>query len=253
MGPDTLVEQINQLYFFLENNQNHIGIRTSLSQILEIIRSKLNVIKDLGSKIQNMEEMNRELHTQKETVEAELNWDSQLKEKLNKNGFKKEDVPRFVDAALLMKERGYDIFEIMERFSKFKEMENACMSVERKKVNAELRHDQLLMENRDLEVQISQNSLKLHDLISLEALGFGLAKFRMLRDIITEIGEERGVSGNEAVKIYFEDLQNHYYEYVRLRESVSELRAEKAQLNAKDTAITLPTCFRMFSNRVRMA
>jgi hypothetical protein len=243
LGPDTLVEQINQLYFFLENNQNHIGIRTSHSQILETIKSKLNVIKDLEFKIQNMEETNRELHTQKETVEAELNWDSQLKEKLNKNGFKREDFPRFVDAALLMKERGYDIFEIMERFSKFKEMENACMSVERKKVNAELRHDQLLMENRDLEVQIFHNSLKLHDLISLEALGFGLAKFRMLRGIITEIGEERGVSGNEAVNIFFEDLQNHYYEYVRLRKSVSELRAEKAQLNAKDTANYITNMF----------
>ena len=151
--------------------------------------------------------------------------------------------PRFVDAALLMKERGYDIFEIMERFSKFDEIENACVSVERKKVNAELRHDQLLMENRDLEVQISQNSLKLHDLTSLETLGFGLAKFRMLRDIITEVGEERGVLGNEAVKIFFEDLQDHSYEYVRLRKSVSELRAEKAQLNAKDTANYIPNMF----------
>jgi hypothetical protein len=243
LGPDTLVEQINQLYFFLEKNQNQIGITASLSQILETIKSKLEVIKDLESKKQNLEEMNWELHTQKETVEAELNWDSQLKEKLNKNGFKKEDVPRFVDAALLMKERGYDIFEIMERFSKFEEIENACVSVERNKVNAELRHDQLLMENRDLEVQISQNSLKLHDLISLETLGFGLAKFRMLRDIITEVGEERGVFGNEAVKIFFEDLQDHYYEYVRLRKSVSELRAEKAQLNAKDTANYMTNMF----------
>ncbi len=161
LGPDTLVEQINQLYFFLENNQNHTGITTSLSQILETIKSKLDAIEDLESKKQSLEKMNRELRTQKETAEAELYWDSELKEKLNKNGFKKEDVPRFVDAVLLMKERGYNIFEIMERFSKFEEIEAACVSVERKEVDAGLRHDQLLMENRDLEVQISRNSLKL--------------------------------------------------------------------------------------------
>ena len=213
MGPDTLIEQINQLYFFLENNQSYIGITTSLSQILETIKSKLDTIKDLESKKQNLEKMNQELHTQKETVEAELNWDSELKEKLNKNGFKKKDVPKFVDAALLMQERGYDIFEIIERFSKFEKIEDACVSVERKKVNAELKHDQLLMKNQDLEVQISLNSLKLRELVSLKALGFGLAEFRLLRDIITEVGEERGVIGNEAVKIFFEDLQNHYYEY----------------------------------------
>jgi hypothetical protein len=246
LGPDTLVEQINQLYFFLENNQSHIGITTSLSQILETVKSKLDAIKDLESKKQNLEKMNLELHTQKETVEAELNWDSELKEKLNKNRFKKEDVPRFVNAALLMKERGYDIFEIMERFSKFEEIGDGCVSVERKKVNAELKYDQLLMKNQDLEFQISQNSQKLSDPVSLKALGFGLAEFRMLRDIITEIREERGLIGNEAVKNFFEDLQNHYYEYLRLRKSVSELRAEKAQLNAKDTANYITNVFQDF-------
>ena len=56
----------------------------------------------------------------------------------------------------------------------------------------------------------------------------------MLRDIITEIGEERVMIGNEAVKDFFEDLRNHYYDYVRLRESVAELKAEKAQLSARD-------------------
>ena len=145
-----------------------------------------------------------------------------------------------------MKERGYDIFEIIERFSKFEKIEDACVSVERKKVNAEIRHDQLLMENQDLEVQISQNSLKLRELISLRALGFGLAEFRLLRDIITEVGEEKGVIGNEAVKIFFEDLQNYYYEYSRLRKSVSELRAEKAQLNAKDTTNSITNMFQDF-------
>ena len=49
----------------------------------------------------------------------------------------------------------------------------------------------------------------------------------MLRDIITEIGEEMDMIGYEAVKDFFEDLRNHYYDYVRLRESVAELKAEK--------------------------
>jgi len=61
----------------------------------------------------------------------------------------------------------------------------------------------------------------------------------MLRDIITEIGEERDMIGNDAVKVFFEDLRNHYYDYVRLRESVAELKAEKAQLSARDVTITL--------------
>jgi hypothetical protein len=50
-------------------------------------------------------------------------------------------------------------------------------------------------------------------------------EFRMLRDIITEVGEERDMIGKEAVKDFFEDLRNHYYDYVRLRESVAKLKA----------------------------
>ena len=43
-------------------------------------------------------------------------------------------------------------------------------------------------------------------------------EFRMLRDIITEIGEERDMIGNLAVKDFFEDLRNHYYDFIRIRE-----------------------------------
>ncbi|MGC1132241.1 MAG: hypothetical protein WA941_05430 [Nitrososphaeraceae archaeon] len=40
----------------------------------------------------------------------------------------------------------------------------------------------------------------------------------MFRDNITEIGEERDMIENEAVKDFFEDLRNHFYDYVRLIE-----------------------------------
>ena len=40
--------------------------------------------------------------------------------------------------------------------------------------------------------------------------------------------------GKEAVKDFFEDLQEHYYDYLRLRKSLAELKAEKAKLSARD-------------------
>ena len=71
---------------------------TSNSQILEYIKAKLEALKDLESKEQNLKKINMELQFQKETLEEELEWDSQLKEKFNKNGFKKEEVSSFVEA-----------------------------------------------------------------------------------------------------------------------------------------------------------
>lgn len=234
LSPDILVEQINQLYYFLETNENHMLRTTSIPQILEFMKAKLEDVKNLESKEQNLKKSNMELQFQKETLEAELEWDSQLKEKLNKNGFKKEEVSIFVDAALSMRERGYDIFDIVQRFSSFEKLEEVCADVQLKRANAALEYDQLKAGITDLKVRLSENSQKLRDLDTLRYLGFGLSEFRMLRDIITEVGEERDIIGNEAVKVFFEDLQNHYYDYVRLRKSVTELKAEKTELSAKD-------------------
>lgn len=121
--------------------------------------------------------------------------------------FKKEDVPKFVDAALLTKGRSYNIFDIIERFSTFEEIEDTCISVQRKKFDLEQENEHLLGNNQNLEVQISQNSLKLRELVSLKALGFGLAEFRMLHDNITKVGEERGLIGDKAVKDFFKILR----------------------------------------------
>lgn len=239
LSPDILAEQINRLHFFLETNQNYQGMSLSLSQILQTIKSKQDDIKNLESKEQNLEKMILDSFAQKDTVEAELDWDYELKEKLKKNGFKKQDVPRFVDAALLLKEQGYDIFDIVERFKKVDEIENACISIELKKADAIVEHGRLSMQNQDLEERISRNSLKLRELDKLMALGFGYAEFRILRDIITEVAEDRGIFGNEAVREFFKDLRDHYYDYVQLRKSVSELRAEKARLSSTDYVTNL--------------
>jgi hypothetical protein len=37
LSPDILAEQINQVYFFLETNQNYLGVSHSIPQILETI------------------------------------------------------------------------------------------------------------------------------------------------------------------------------------------------------------------------
>jgi len=71
LSPDILVEQINQLYFFLEKNENHMLRITSIPHILEYIKTKLEAIKDLESKEQSFQKINMELQIQKETLEAE--------------------------------------------------------------------------------------------------------------------------------------------------------------------------------------
>jgi hypothetical protein len=131
----------------------------SIPQILEYIRARLEAIKDLESKELSLQKTNMELQFQTETLEAELQWDLQLKEKFNKNGFKKEEVSTFVDAALLMRAKGYDIFGIAKRFSCFEKLEEGCATVELKKANAELRYDQLETDNKALEVRLSQNPI----------------------------------------------------------------------------------------------
>src|SRR5918994_1070407 len=119
------------------------------------VRALAVAISKTGLSIQECAEGHRVAMIMKNMgVEAELQWDSQLKEKLDKNGLKNEDVSKFVNATLLMKERGYNIFEIIEKFSKFEKIDDACAFIQLKEGEARIRHDQLTKGNKALEDRI---------------------------------------------------------------------------------------------------
>jgi hypothetical protein len=233
-----LVEHINELHSFLEINRGQHG-RSSIYQVQEIIEKKKEEERKLYEEISTSKSLKKDLEKsivdlqfEKAKVESELKWDAELVRNLKANGFQFETVPRFVSAAMLMKERGYNIFEITEKFSKFEEISDACATIEIRVGGAQLKREELDREIRNLQEYLARNSQSLRELKFLDEIGFGLPEFKQLHYLLDEVAQQDGVTaGNAAVKKFFDDLQNHFYDYVFLGKTVAELKAERARLS----------------------
>jgi hypothetical protein len=238
--PVHIFKQLDELHSFLDRNRGRHEL-TSIPQIEEIIEKKkqemgkLNEeIPTLNSQKKDLEGIIHDLQLKKLEIESELRWDSELLQALKTKGLQFESVPRFVSAAILLKERGYDVFEISEEFSKFEEIFKVCADIELRVNMAQLKLEGLDTKNRDLELQLAMNSQSVKVLSYLNDIGFGLPEFKQLRYLLAEVATQEGLTPNAAVKKVFDDLQDHYYDYIWLRNRVAELKSERDRLSGVD-------------------
>jgi hypothetical protein len=217
--PVHIFKQFDELHSFLDRNRGRHEL-TSIPQIEEIIEKKkqemgkLNEeIPTLNSQKKDLKRIIHDLQLKKLEIESELQWDSELLQALKTKGLQFESVPRFVSAAILLKEQGYDVFEISEEFSKFEEIFKVCDDIELRVNMAQLKLEGLDTKNRDLELQLAMNSQSVKVLSYLNNIGLGLP----------EVATQEGLTPNAAVKKFFDDLQDHYYDYIWLRNRVAEL------------------------------
>jgi hypothetical protein len=233
--PDDLSAHIDEFHTFLDRNRERYGV-TSIPQIEEILERKGNELMKLDETISTAEskksELNRtviRLQLKKENIESELQWDSELVQTLKAKGLQFETVPRFVFALTFLEKRGFNVFEISEEYSTFDNIYKVCADMERKATLAGLTKGALEKQNEELEHEIAFNSQSIKAFQSLESLGFGLPEFTQLRYLLDEIAIQQELSVNDAVKKFFDNLEEHFYDYVWLSERVAQLKDEKKE------------------------
>lgn len=241
LGPENLTKQIDELHYFLERNQNLNG-SASIPQICEKLNVKQaqekrlqNEITDLESKKYDSQKELTEIRSQKLYVEAELGLTTEIKEKLEANRLQIDDIPRCIDLVARVKECGYSLDEITERFSTMVGLEDSLVNLRIQETEEGTRNDRLVQENTKLNEVNSRYSQRLRDLVFLEEMGFGLPEFKQLHCILHEITEACGLptKENAAVKWFFEHLQDRYYDYLDLEKAVQERRSEIANLKTQ--------------------
>lgn len=174
---------------------------TSIPQIEEIIEKKqqetgklTEEISTLDSRKKELEGIIHDLQLKKSKIESELQWDLELSQTLKAKGLQFETVPRFVSAAIWLKERGSDVIEISEEFSKFGEISKVCADIQLRANMAQLKFDRLDTNNRDLEQQLAMNSQSVGELNFLNDIGFGLPEFKQLRYLLAEVAIQEGLT-----------------------------------------------------------
>jgi hypothetical protein len=82
LAPDRLVNEIEELHWFRENNQSMNMAGVSIPKICEGIKMKQAEFEVLDSKCNNLKESISDKLHQQAAIEAELKFDNELKEKL---------------------------------------------------------------------------------------------------------------------------------------------------------------------------
>ena len=231
IDPVTLANHIFEYHAFLNSNQGPHG-RTSIPQIREIIDAKRSEERVLDEELAKMKSYKKglqneitELQFEKLKMESELRWDEELVQTIKTGGFQFETVPKFVAAASLMRDHGYNIFEIEAKYSNLENASDICAEMETRARNAQLEYE------KSQEI-ILRNSVIVNDLKHLGEIGFGLPELRQLKYLVTEIALQNGpISESDAMKNYFDDLRNYFFDYVFLKKKVAELKAEREKLS----------------------
>ena len=80
--------------------------------------------------------------------------------------------------------------------------------------------------NKAQEDLLQRRRLKNAELDSLKKMGLGLREFKILHSLIVELATENGKSteNGDAVKNFISDVENHHYDYIRLRKAVEDLK-----------------------------
>ena len=234
LAPENLAKQIDELYYFLERNEELSG-SASIPQIcdkINMIQEEKRRVQDkiavLESRKHDLEKDVSEIRSQKLYVEAELGLTKEFKEKLKADGFEDDEIPYCIDLARIVKGSGYRIHQITEVFSTMSELETLKANLEAKNTQEGFTYDKLVQENTKLSEVNSRYSQRLRELEFLYEMGFGLPEFKQLRYIIDEIAEAHGLptKENAAVKWFLESIVDHHYDYLDLGKAVNKLRSE---------------------------
>jgi phage-related minor tail protein len=153
---------------------------------------------------------------------------------MKKCGLTIDDLLKLVGASQFFKDNGFDVEEMLMTFSSYKKMEMAIASQEQLLAALRQRSLQIEQENKSQEELLAERRLKNSELDGLKEMGFGLKDLKILRNLITEIAAEKGrsIENNEAVRKFISDIEDHYDDYLRLRDKVSQLESAKSTMLA---------------------
>jgi hypothetical protein len=169
-----------------------------------------------------------EILQQKRSVESDLNWNTDLRYELERNGLQVDDPLKLVKIARYFKESGVEVREMLEIFSQFKEMENAIYSQKHhvRALSEECRN--LEHKKRENNEELELSKMRIRELDELKDMGFGLRELKSLRNLIIELAAKSGGEADKrnVVKRFIDDIEIYLADYLALRSKVKQLKQD---------------------------
>jgi hypothetical protein len=235
------------------NNNNNNNIVVPLSQISDFIQQKTDEKKKLEEKIQVLnsqiniliEEKSNSEHRRESALReehmtaADLKWHSDLKIELSQYRVPIYDIPKFAKLFHGISQMGYDKDKVIQEFSDLESARNDYLFYQTSIPSLKMKYNGLEKEHSILEQSVNAYKLTLSLYDELQRMGLGLRELKQLRNTILEISDANNIPGEDAVKRFFKEIEEHYDDILglesrkhKLQEQVKDLDQQKFKLSA---------------------
>ncbi len=244
LNPSHIARYMSQFVSFWGGRANNQDEVVSIQLIDSILEGKKQKKVELEEEIRSLESKryNLQLETsrcenallesvqEKKRVELDLKWKTDLRTELERNGLEVDEPLMLVKATRFFKDNNVNVNEILTVFLNFKGMVNAIQGQAYQLENLRQEYRNLEAKKQMEGERLEERKLKNRELDELKSMGFGLWELKTLRNLINELGTVNGleVKNGEAVKRFISDIENHYADYLRLRNKVKQLRDDES-------------------------
>ena len=145
----------------------------------------------------------------------------------------KKDPRPFTKLLYDYKENGYDMMGIIEEYNKGT---NLRLDIIQKESLLQSCENQLIKLQKNIKAHesILDSHRKNWDTYQhLEAMKFGIDELQQLRSTVSEIARNRDMSREDAVAIFFKDVEDNYYNKVKFEDKVNARRNELSTIIAE--------------------
>jgi len=128
----------------------------------------------------------RDLLQTKRSVEIDLQWKSDLRDQLQRNGIAVDSITKLAEYAQLFTDRGFDINELIKTFSNYRRLQEEVVAEHSYVQSLRITAKAITDKNSLQEEVLQKNSLKVTELDAIKEMGFGLSELKRLysrRDI----------------------------------------------------------------------
>ena len=202
-----------------------------------------NKLRGIRQRISFSESELHELLQAKRNIEIDLQWISDLRDQLQKNGIASDSITRLEECARFFNERRFDMGELLGNFSNYKRMQDEIVAQGNYLDELRTKTKEIISNNSTQESLLQENILKVTALETIKKMGCGLSELKRLQYILNEISKEAGLptEENAAVKKFFQEVEEHYDDAINMEKIIHERKVELQKLTEaiNITSITL--------------
>ena len=210
----------------------------SISQIPQFMKKRTEEKKELDIAVHRLSKKINELSDRREEIEQEIERLSKMKETMTKTyktftivkyrlaqyGLGMENLDHVVKCVVGIAKENYDPVQIVAKIADYENLEKSLTYY---KGEVKLKKDELAKLNQDINLRrniLNYSKIKSDRINELEIMGFGMNEFRILSNMLNEIGENNQ-SFDEIRKKFFDTIKN-YEEINGLGMEIDRLKKE---------------------------